>query len=82
MGPHQLKRKSRVCSQSQAPALQASAPSCGKVQEFTEVSGSQLGTSQLLLHKPRTALQTLVGYSPVVSPSGRMRSSCIIVSAP
>lgn len=46
-----------------------------------EVIRSQLGTSQMLHHKCKIALPTFVGYSPV-SPSGRMRSSPILISAP
>lgn len=65
MGPHKLKGKSRVCSQPEAPASQSGVPSFGKVQVFIMVTRSQLGTSQMLLHKPRLALQTLVGYSLV-----------------
>lgn len=76
MGPCKLKGKFRV-SVSQRPQH------C-RVVEATRVNrGDQkpLGTSQMLLRKPKIAPPTLVGYSPV-SPSGRMHSSPIMISAP
>lgn len=80
-GPRKLKGKLRVCSQPEAPALQSSVPSYWKLQGLIKVIRSQLGTSQMLLHKPKVALPTLVGYSPI-SPTGRMHSSPIMISAP
>lgn len=88
VGPGKLEGKSRACHQK--PGTGEWCPFLLEDAGLITVVRSQPGTGQMLRHKPKAsstswlviALQSLVGYSPVISPSGSTCSFSIIISAP